>query len=122
MTVAAPARAAARSWRRALGLAALTVWPPVLLPVVFGVLSDCGHCLQTFLRCAPMVPGALLPVLLQVPSPWFYVVGALLTLAGFGMLAIVLRELPRPWSVGIQVAVAIGVGAEAWGFAWMLRM
>lgn len=121
MTVAVPVRAAARSWRRALGLAALTVWLPVLVPLVGGVLRDCGHCVQTFLLCLPMVPGALAPTLLQVPGAWFFVVGGVVTLAAFGMLAVVLRELPRPWSLGVQVAVAIGIAAEAWGFAWMLR-
>ena len=121
MTVAAPARTAARSWRRAFGLAALTVWLPVLVPFVGGPLRECGHCLQTFLLFLPMVPGALAPTLLQVPGSWFFVVGGLVTLLGFGMLAVVLRELPRPWSLGVQVAVAIGIAAEAWGFAWLLR-
>ncbi len=110
-----------RTWWRAGCLAALTLWIPVLVPVVGGPLRDCAHCLRTFLLCLPMVPGALAPTLLQVPGVWFFVVGGLVALVAFGMLAVVLRELPRPWSSVIQVIVAIGVAAEAWGFALALR-
>ncbi len=110
-----------RSWRRAMLLAAASVWLPTLLPVVLGMLHDCGHCLCTWWLCMPMVPGALPAVLLQLEDAWFFVVGGAVSLALFGGLALVLRELPRPWSHLAQSVVVLAVAAQAIGFAFALR-
>jgi hypothetical protein len=111
-----------RSWPRAIGLAALTIWGPCLAPFVAGPLRECDHCVGTYAACLPIVPGVILPVLCNFQSAWFFVAAALVTLALLGVLSLALRELPRPWSLGVQAVVAVAIGAEACGFASLLRM
>lgn len=110
-----------RSWPRACGLAALCVWLPVLTPVVLGTLQGCDHCVGTYWACAAMVPGVLVPVLLQLDDTWFVVVGGLVVLLLFSGLSLVLRELPRPWSFAVQWLVILVVAVQAYGFACALR-
>ncbi|MCA8966236.1 MAG: hypothetical protein H6838_04680 [Planctomycetes bacterium] len=110
-----------RSWRRACALAALTVWLPVLTPVVLGTLDGCGHCVSTYWTYSPIVPGVLVPVVLQVGDGWFAVVGVLVALLLFGGLSLVLRELPPPWSFLAQWVMMLAVGGQAYGFACALR-
>lgn len=114
-------RAGARPWRRALLLAALTLYVPVFLPVVFGMLRDCSHCATNYWLSAPVVPGVLAAMLLGLDDAWFFVCAGGVTAALFGVLAVAMRELPLPWSTAVQ-APAIGlVGLQAIGFAAALR-
>lgn len=110
-----------RTWRRALALAGLTVWLPVAVPLVVGPLHECGHCVSTYLSCAPIVPGVLAPVLFDLRGAWFYVAGVLVALLLFGGLGLVLRELPRPGSVVAQWVVIVAVALQAYVFALALR-
>lgn len=113
----------ARSWTRAASLAALTIWSPCLVPFVAGPLRECGHCVGTYAACLPIVPGVIVPVLWDFQGAWFFFGGAaLFTLGLLGVLALVLREVPRPWSLAVQAVVALAIAAEAYGFASLLRM
>ena len=111
-----------RSWPRAAGLTAATLWLPCLVPFVAGPLGECRHCIATYAACLPMVPGVLAPVLIDAQSAWFFVFGGVVTLAMGAVVAVVLREMPWPWSLGVQVVVAVLIGCEALGFASLLRM
>jgi hypothetical protein len=115
------AEGAVRSWRRAACLAGLSVWLPVLVPVCFGLLRDCGHCARTYWLCSALVPGLLPSVLLQLDDAVFFVVAAAVTLGLFGGLAVALRELPRPWHWVAQGPVAVVSTLSALGFAMALR-
>lgn len=108
-------------WRAALGHAAATLWLPVLLPVVTGMLRDCGHCLGNYLWSLPMVPGALAAVLSGLDGAWFFVVGGAVTLLLFLVLFLLLRELPRRLGFVAQGITAVLIGLEAVGFAMALR-
>jgi len=111
-----------RSWPRAAGLAALTLWLPALAPFVLGPLRECSHCIRTYAICLPIVPGVIVPIATGLDDAWFFVGGAATALVLVSVLVVVLREMPRPWATGIQVVVALGVAAEALGFAALLRM
>ncbi len=99
----------------------MSVWLPVLTPVVLGTLQGCGHCVSTYWLFSPMVPGVLVPVLLQLDDVSFVAVGLLVTLLLFGLLSLALRELPRPWSFVAQWMMMLAVGGQAFGFACALR-
>jgi hypothetical protein len=118
---AGPALPSGLPWRRALGRAALVVWLPVLVPIVTGMLRDCGHCQSTYWMTSPMVPGVLVPVLLRSEDAGFVGVGVLATLAFHGVVAVLLRELPRAAGVVVQGIVALAVAGEAVAFAYALR-
>ncbi|MBL8739254.1 MAG: hypothetical protein JNL12_22695 [Planctomycetes bacterium] len=109
------------SWRGALRHAAATLWLPTLVPVVTGMLRDCGHCLGSYLLSLPMVPGALVPALCRCDGAWFFVVGGTATLLLFVALLLLLRELPRRLGWVAQAIAAGLVLFEAIGFAMALR-
>ncbi len=107
--------------RAALAQAACTVWLPVLTPVVTGMLRDSSHAQETYLLSFPLVPGILVPVLCNLDDAWFLVAGGLVTLALFAVVALALRELPRPFRLAVQVVVVLAVALESIGFANALR-
>lgn len=109
--------AAVRSGRVAAG----TLWLPVLVPLLTGMLRDCDHCLQNYLLCCVLVPGILAPVLLGLDDAWFVVVGGATTLVLFVGLWVALHELPRWWRWALQAVVVLAISFEAIGFAHALR-
>jgi hypothetical protein len=100
--------------------AALTLWLPVVVPLVTGMLRDCDHCLQNYLLSLPLVPGILVPVLLGLDDALFFVVGGAATLLCFATVWAVL-QLPSPWHRVLQVVVVLAVTAESIGYATALR-
>ena len=117
----APAAELGLAWRSAMVRAAATLWIPVLVPVVTGMLHECSHCQTTYLLCLPLVPGIVVPVLCNQDDAWFFVVGAVVTLAMFGVTALLLRELPRGLGHVVQAIVVLLIAAESIGFANALR-
>ena len=110
-----------RSWPRAFLLAAVPVWLPTLTPFGLGMLRESEHAAASYAKCLPIVPGVLVPLLMELPGAWFFAVGGLATLVLASVLAVALRELPRPWSFAAQGVVALAVSAEAVGFASLLQ-
>jgi hypothetical protein len=108
--------------RTAMLRAVFTLWLPVAVPLVTGMLSGCGHCSTTYLLCAPIVPGILAGVLFDLQEAWFFVVGGLVTLAMWALLALLLRELPRAFGHVVQGIAALAITAASIGFAQALRM
>ncbi len=119
--VAGAERRLAGSWSRAAILAAVTLWAPALVPLLFGPLRECDHCVHTYLVCLPIVPGVLLPAFARLDGVWFFVAGALVTVVLFGGVTSVVRHLRRPSASAVQVAVVLAVLAESLGFANLLR-
>lgn len=114
-------RVAVRSWPRALGLAALTLWLPALLPYWIGPLQECGHCMASYSLCLPIVPGIFAPILLRLDGVLFAVAGAVMSLVMFGAVIAALRYLPKPWSVATQTATIVVVAFVALVFGALLR-
>ena len=92
------------------------------MPFVAGPLTECGHCVRIYAACLPIVPGVLVPALCRLEDAWFFVAAGVVALVLFATLTLVLRELPRPWSLVAQAVGALAIGAEACGFASLLRM
>jgi hypothetical protein len=111
-----------RPRRRALGLAAATVWGPCLLPLLLGLLRDCSHCLATYAKLFVIVPGVLLPVLTEQNGAWFGAWGCAATLALLVGSYCAARELPRRWLYAIQASAVVLVGLESVALAYALRM
>jgi len=101
--------------------AALTLWLPVLVPLVTGMLRDCDHCVQSYLLSCVLVPGVIVPVLLQLDDALFCVVGGATTLLLFVGLWAAVLELPRWWRWALQAVVVLAITAESIGFAHALR-
>jgi len=121
VSAAAATPALGLSWRSALWRAAATVWLPTLAPIVTGMLSGCGHCATSYWLSLPVVPGVLLPLLLQLDDALFFVVGGLVALLLFALTALLLRELPAKAGYAAQAIVALAVAFESVGFAAALR-
>lgn len=111
-----------RTRRRAAAIAAATVWLPCCAPVVLGLLRDGSHGTNTYAKLFAMVPGVLLPVLLQLEGTWFGVAGSAATLALLLSAYQAARRLPRKWLHGLQALVMALVALEAAGLAHALRM
>ena len=120
--MSARAEALPRPRGLALWIAACTLWLPCLVPLLLGMLSDCGHCLWTYAKVFAMVPGVLLPVLLQLDDGWFVLAGAGATLALLFGLYLAARELPRLALYALQAIVLVAVSVEATLLANLLRM
>ena len=114
--------AAVSTWQRSAKVAAITLWGPALVPLVTGMLRECGHCTQSYLLSLPLVPGIIVPVVLRLDDAGFFVVGGVCTLLAWSGLAVALQRLRRPFAAALQVAVVLAVAAEAIGFAKLLRM
>ena len=82
----------------------------------------CGHCLSTYAKLFAMVPGVLLPILLELEDGWFVLGGAGATLSLLVGLYLPAPELPRPGLYALQVVVLVAVSVEATLLATLLRM
>lgn len=98
-------------------VAALTLWVPVLVPIVTGMLGGSSHALQNYLLCLPLVPGIIVPTLLQLDDAWYMIVAGLATLLLFAVVCWLLSRLRRGPAIAVQVAVVLAVTFEAIGFA-----
>lgn len=86
--------------RRALAVAAAALWLPALLAFAFGPLTECGHCVRTYVGLLPVFPGLLgaLPLcgaLELEQAPWLWVVAGLASLALLAALARAARRARR---------------------------
>ena len=98
-------------------IAALTLWLPVLVPIVTGMLGGSRHAFESYLLCLPLVPGILVPTLLQLDDAPYMIVAGLATLLLFALVCWALARLPRRPAITVQVAVVLAVTFEAIGFA-----
>jgi len=104
------------SGAHAAKIAALLLWVPVLVPIATGMLRD-SYAFQTYLLCLPLVPGILVPTLLQLDGAWYMIVAGLATLLLFAVVCWLLSRLRRRPAIAVQVAVVLAVTFEAIGFA-----
>ena len=112
---------APRSWPRTFGLAALTVWLPVLLPYWVGPLQTSEHSVLAYTMFFPIVPGALVPAALHLDGFVFGLVAVGVVAALYAGVVSALRWLPLPWGRFVQTLVIVAVAAESYCFAGVLR-
>ncbi len=117
----APAAVHASPARRELANAVLTLWLPVLVPLVTGMLRDSDHAFWSYVWMFPLVPGAIVPALLGLDGAWFFVAAGIAALTLFAGLWLALRALPPLLRGVLRAAVVFGVAFEAIGFANLLR-
>lgn len=121
-TVATSPTAVPLSWQRALSLAALTVWLPCLLPVLFGMLWQSGSALSIYAQCLPIIPGGIFAVLLDCRGAWFFVGAAVPTLLLLMAMFFACLRLPARWAHALQGLVIVAVALEAFLFAELALM
>lgn len=110
-----------RPWRRALGLAALTLWVPALVPYWIGPLTESSHSIEAYTLLLPLVPGVIVPTVMRLDGVAWGAVGVLATLLMLGGLTLVLRRLSYPGSSIVQTITILLVSVEAFGFSMLLR-
>lgn len=108
--------------------AASSLWLPACLPLLgLGPLTECDHCVRTylaFLAVAPgAVPGFLCAWLFRVPSDWIHPIAmGTFTALELGGLTLLLARIRSgvAWAV-LLCAVAAASAAQAFAFASMMR-
>lgn len=121
MNAAVAAPVLPRSRLRCARDVALVLWLPALLPLLCGQLRDCQHCVREYLALLPIVPGVIVPVLLDLRGAWWLVVGALPVFAMGFVLYLLWREAPRAVCAVAAVVVAVVVAAQGFGLCFALR-
>ena len=95
------------------------LWLPTLLPLAVGPLSECGHCVRTYLMLMPLVPGT---VGLMVRNAWGMVLAVLLSLALLAALTAAFLRLQRITAHAVGLLLACVSGAQALLLGNLLRM
>lgn len=113
------------SFRVSLLRALLALWLPAVLPLLFGPLTECGHCVRSYLFSLPILPGVLPAALLvqRLESDGFAFAGLalLVTVAIVLLVAALLRLCGRRWPWPALLCVVLA-GANALCFGAALRM
>lgn len=104
------------------GRAAIVLWLPVLIPLVSGMLRGGGNGFWTYLACAPIVPGWIVPTWLRLDDALWFVVAGLTTVLGWFLTALASQRLPRSVGVVVEVVVFVAVGFAAIAFAKAVLM
>ncbi len=121
---AAPGHAFSSAWaecRLPLRRAALALWLPMLVPFAFGPLTECAHCVQSYLAILPVLPGALAAAWIRNTPVAFYALGLTATLVVLALVALLVGLAGRRWP-WVAVPVALLSAAQAIGLAHLLRM
>jgi len=112
----------ARRWSRALPLAALAVYLPTAAPFAVGPLTECGHCVTTYLQLLPVVPGIVSLALMSSrgDAASIAIAGACTLLLLAGCVAAARRLPPRDLAAVFAVLMPL-IGLESYTFALLLR-
>ena len=111
-----------RSWPKSALLALLTLYLPLVVPFAVGPLTECDHCVSSYLAWAPIVPGVAMSfVLLGIMSQLFFVAAGAVTLALLVCCVFTARRLSTRSLLVVHVPLMVLVGLEACAFAALLR-
>jgi hypothetical protein len=112
-----------RSLPRSLCRAAAAIYLPLLAPFLVGPLRECSHCVETYLRAFPYLPGLLPATFLRRAvqarddSLWL----PILLATGLFALATALQRRPGPVAPISAAAIASAMLALGWITALALR-
>jgi len=101
----------------ALGL----MWLPHLLPFVFGPLTECGHCVRTYLQYFAVMPGFPAGPLSGVPESLIWVPMVAATAAIFLLLTLGWRAFGRHGRLLLAALCVAGFAANGLMIASLLR-
>ncbi|MEY2714808.1 MAG: hypothetical protein RIT24_1151 [Planctomycetota bacterium] len=109
-----------RAWRAPLARAAIAWWGFAWLPMLFGPLTECRHCVQTWCSMLPVLPGFAPAACSGTNGATFASIAIVVTLAFVAATAVGMRELRARW---LWLALPIGIAQAALdlGLAWAIR-
>jgi hypothetical protein len=110
-----------RSWSKSILLALATLYLPLVVPFAIGPLTECDHCVSSYLKLTPFVPGIALGFALGTMSRLFFVVAGAASLALLTGCTFTARRLPVRSLLVVHVPLMLLVGLEACAFAAILR-
>lgn len=109
-----------RAWKVPFVRAAIAWWGLAWLPLLFGQLTECRHCVQTWFSMLPVLPGIAPAALCGANGITFVAIAVAATIALVVATAVGMRELGARW---LRLALPIGIAQAALdlGLAWSIR-
>ena len=99
-------------WRPALLAALGLMWLPHLLPFVLGPLTECGHCVRTYLQYFAVLPGFLAGASLSDSALLSWLTMGMATGAVFLLVAQCWRAFPPRGRLIFALLCLIGFSAN----------
>lgn len=108
-----------RGWLASAAIALATAYVPTLVPFVSGPLTECDHCVDTYLELLAIVPG--LAAGLLVGEGGFVVVAGLTSAAIVVGTMLAARRLRNGATIALCGPLALLIGLESAAIAMVLR-
>jgi len=93
------------SWRTRLTLTVSTVYVPLGTPFLVGPLTECDHCVGTYLVFSPIIPGFIVGRLM--PGDDHLVAAGLASLAALAIIYALMSRLAPRWRWGLWVITVL---------------
>ena len=110
-----------RRWPIALLLAALAVYLPTAVPFVVGPLTECDHCVSTYLGLLPVVPGVIAAAAVHPADVLALALAGAATLALLAGCTACARRLRGRDLAAVFVVLMPLIGLESYTLAVLLR-
>lgn len=87
------ADSADRPVRAAVPDAALAIYLPQVLPFLVGPLTECSHCIGTYLKLFAILPGGLPGILIGGGGPVTWLIGGVTTLVALTVATLMMQTV-----------------------------
>ncbi len=108
------------AWQMPLLRTAVAWWGGAWLPLLFGPLTECSHCVQLWFWMLPVCPGFAPAVLCGADDVAFAVIAGLVTIALVAVTAVGMRNLGARW-LWLALPICIVQTAIDFGLAFAFR-